>query len=167
MATAALDRGRSRFIHAVDRFIEGARLEKERLRQNSQSAPRLLTGTLYEVVDLTGIPGNDLDYYIYELGRLQDAAREISKVFDKPPAVVDALTAFDADIPYLRKARNPLTHASNDARLDDVAWFSALVRYRPNGLVEYLVDPRDHHHDAAEALASALLAYLRAGLAAP
>jgi hypothetical protein len=27
-------------------------------------------------VNLTGLPDNDLDYYIYELGRLQDAARD-------------------------------------------------------------------------------------------
>lgn len=166
MASVDLDRARSRFIQAVKRFIVGARLEKERLHRMAASAPRVLEGSEPEVVNLTGLPDNDLDYYIYELGRLQDAAREIIKVFDSPPEVVDVLAMFDAAIPHLRAARNPLTHASDDPRLDDVGWFSALVRFRSNGSVEYLVDPRYQHHDAAEGLATALLSYLRAGLRA-
>jgi hypothetical protein len=116
------------------------------------------------VVDLTGQPGNDLDYYIYELARLQDAARAVIKVFESPDAVAQALKRFNLAIPNLRSARNPLTHASNDARLDDVAWFSSLVRLGSDGSVEYLVDPRYEHHQAAEDLAEALLAFLRAGL---
>lgn len=164
MPTVDLDRARSRFIQAVKRFIAGARLEKDRLHDMTASAPRLLEGTQHEIVNLTSLPDNDLDYYIYELGRLQDAARGIIKVFDSPPEVVDALATFNAAVPNLRAARNPLTHASNDARLDDVAWLSALVRLRSNGSVDYLVDPRAQHHDAAETLAAALLSYLRAGL---
>jgi len=115
---------------------------------------------------MTGLPVNDLDYYIYELSRLQDAAREMIKVFDHPAEIVAALAAFDAAVPSLRAARNPLTHASDDARLDDVDWFSALVRLKPNGSVEYLVDPRFQDHGATEILAAAMLAYLRAGLRA-
>lgn len=115
-------------------------------------------------MNLTGVPSNDLDYYAYELGRLQDAAREMLKVFDNPQSVISALTAFEVAVPGLRSARNPLTHASDDARLDDVGWFSALVRLRPDGDVEYLVDPRYGHHDAAETLAEELLRFLRDGL---
>lgn len=164
MPSVDRDRARSRFILAVKRFIAGARLERERLHRMAASAPRVLEGSEQEVVNLTGLPDNDLDYYIYELGRLQDAAREITTVFDSPAEVVDALATFDAAIPNLRAARNPLTHASDDQRLDDVGWLSALVRFRSNGSVEYLVDPRYEHHDAAESLATALLSYLRAGL---
>lgn len=69
------DRARSWFINAVNRFIEGARLERDRVIRTAAEAPRLLEGTPHEVVNLTGIPDNDLDYYVYELGRLQDAAR--------------------------------------------------------------------------------------------
>lgn len=164
MSTADPDRARSRFVQAIKRFIAGARLERDRLQHQADAAPRLLQGTEHEVVNLTGLPDNDLDYYIYELGRLQDVAREIVKVLGAPAEVVDALAAFDAAVPNLRAARNPLTHASDDPRLDDVGWFSALVRHRSDGSVEYLVDPRYQHHDAAEALADALLSYLRAGL---
>ncbi len=139
-------------------------MERDRIQHQAGTAPRLLEGTEHEVVNLTGLPGNDLDYYIYELGRLRDEAREIIKVFDSPAEVIDALAVFDAEVPKLREARNPLTHASDDSRLDDVAWFSALVRLGPSGAVEYLVDPRHEHHDAAENLAASMLAYLRAGL---
>jgi len=116
-------------------------------------------------VNLTDTPGNDLDYYIYELVRIREAARAICKVFESPPEVVDALATFDGAIPHLRETRNPLTHVSDDDRLDNFGWFSALVRFGPNGSVERLIDPRDQH-GAVEALAEVLLAYLGGGLAA-
>lgn len=159
-----LDIARSRFIQATTRFIAGARLQRQHILERSATAPRLLEGSPYEVIDLTGQLDNDLDYYTYELARLQDVAREVVRVFGAPPAVVHALDQFDTAIPKLREARNPLTHASNDPRLDDVAWFSSLVRMNFDGSVETLVDPRYGHHEAAEALAEALLAELRAGL---
>ena len=167
VATSApvdLDRARSRFVHATKRFLQGARLQRQRVLDTSASAPRLLLDSPHEVVDLTGRPDNDLDYYVYELARLQDVAREVIKVFGAPTVVVEALDRFESAIPKLRAARNPLTHASNDARLDDVAWFSSLVRLGVDGSVECLVDPRYQHHDAAEELAEAVLGYLRAGL---
>jgi hypothetical protein len=82
-------------------------------------------------------------------------------VFDNPPEIIDALAEFVATVPSLRSARNPLTHASDDARLGDVAWFSAFARVQANGDVEHLVDPRYTDQDAAEKLAAALLDYLR------
>lgn len=164
MPTADWDKASSRYIAAVRRILAGLRLERERIMESATRAPRLLAGTAYEMVDLTNTPGNDLDYYVYELGRLQDAAREIIKDFDAPAEIVAALTEFEAAIPNLRAARNPLTHPSDDARLDDVGWFSALVRLLPDGRVEYLVDPRYRHHDAAETLSQALLVFLRRGL---
>ena len=138
-------------------------MQRKRTMTATAAAPRLLAGTPYEAVDLTGVPGSDLDYYVYELGRLQDVAREMIKVFDAPPDVVCALDVFDAAVPNLRAARNPLTHASDDARLDDVGWMSAVIRFGPSGQVTYLVDPRYDHHDA-ESLADALLKFLRAKL---
>jgi len=135
--------------------------------EGAGNAPRLLEGTEFEVTNLTGVPGNDLDYYTYELGRLQDTAREVLKAFDDPLEIVTALAAYEAAIPNLRAARNPITHPSDDARLDDVGWFSALVRFLPDGKVEYLVDPRYAHNVAALTLADGLLAFLREGLNAP
>jgi hypothetical protein len=166
MPSSDPDRARSRFIRAVKRSIEGARLERTRIQHACDSAPRLLEGTEHEVVNLTGLPDNDLDYYVYELGRLQDAAREAIRVFDSPLELVRALAEFDLAVPNLRSARNPLTHPSDDARLDDVGWFSAFVRLGYLGSVEYLVDPRYEHHEAAERLTEVMLSYFRGGLRA-
>lgn len=157
------DRARSRLLSATQRFIEGARLERDRLAEREASAPRLLSGTPHEVIDLTGQPTNDLDYYTYELARLQDSARAVNRVFGSPQEIVGALSAFDAAVPGLRTARNPLTHASDDGRLDYVAWLGSIEKLLPGGDVETLVDPREHH-DAAEALAASVIEYLRAGI---
>lgn len=114
------------------------------------------------MIDLRGDPGNDIDYYVYELARLQDLAKEMNRAFGDPAEVVHALASFDATVPALRTIRNPLTHPSDDARLDGVAWFDSVVKLRANGEVEYLVDPRYGHHDAALELSRALSAYLEA-----
>jgi hypothetical protein len=86
------------------------------------------------------------------------------EVFDAPPEIVAALDVFDQAIPELRNVRNPLTHASDDARLDDVGSFTAVMRFQVDGRAVPLIDPRYQHHDAAETLAEELLAFLRAGL---
>lgn len=158
------DKARSRFIMMVKRFQAGIRQQRERVLKATDEAPRLLAGTPQEVVDLTSVKENDLDYYVYELCRLRDAAREMLKVFDSPPEIAAALQAFDDAIPELRKVRNPLTHASDDARLDDVGSFTAVMRFQMDGRAIPLIDPRYQHHEAAETLADTLLTYLRAGL---
>lgn len=88
----------------------------------------------------------------------------MNKAFGNPPEIVAAATEFEAAIPRMWETRNPITHPSDDARLDDVAWFSMLVELKPGGGVEYLVDPQYAHHGAAEKLATTLLEFLRSGL---
>ena len=161
---ADLDTSRSRLIGATKQVIAGLRLQRTRILDAAAEAPRLLEGTPHEVVNLTDAPDCDLTYYVYELARLQDLARTTIRIFEDPPEIVTALATFDGAIPHLRKARNPLTHQGGDGRLDNVAWFTALVELGPMGSVEYLVDPRHEQHQAAEDLAAVLLAYLRAGL---
>lgn len=112
---------------------------------------------------MRGDAGNDIDYYVYELARLQDLAREVVRTFGDPPRVVEALAAFEAAIPALRKIRNPLTHPSDDKRLDEVACFDAVVKLQPGGEVEYLVDPRYEQHDAALDFSRVLAQYLEKG----
>jgi hypothetical protein len=163
MTTRDPDKARSRLINAVRRIIDGTRLERDRIHQTQETAPRLLEGTEYEVVNLSGVASNDLDYYAYELARLQDAARTTIEVFDSPPVVVDALKAFEAAIPSLRRVRNPLTHPSDDTRLDNFAWFSSVVNLGPAGQVEYLIDPRTHQA-GVEQLGQILLDFLRQGI---
>ena len=160
MVTKDPDRARSRFITAARRIVAGIEQQRSRIEERSAGAPKLLEGTPHEVTIFTTDCDNDLDYYVYELVRLQDLTREAITAFDKSQELVDALAAFDAAILKLRELRNPLTHTSDDARLDDVMWFDAHVRLRPDGSVEYLVDARYQHHDAATALGDAVLTYL-------
>ncbi len=164
MTRDELDRTRSRILNALRRTIEGARQQRARVISRAEEAPRLLAGSPYEVVDLTGNPGTDLDYYAFELVRLQDLARLTLEVFENPGEVREGLAAFDAAIPHLRKIRNALTHPGEDGRLDQVAWFSKVVELKAGGNAETLLDPRYGHHEAAEALASVLQDFLRRGL---
>ncbi len=150
----------ARFLQAHPRISQGLELQHRRIISRTASAPRLPVGPSRDVIDLRGDLGNDIDYYVYELARLQDLAREIIARFGDPPDLADALASFEAAIPALRRIRNPLTHPSDDARLDDVAWFDAVVKLQPDGGVEYLVDPRYSDHDAALKLSRALLSYL-------
>ena len=163
MATKDPDRARSRFLNALRRITNGMKIQRSRILDRTANAPKLFAGPEYEIADLRGDTGNDVDYYVYELARLQDLAREVNKTFDHPQVIVDALAAFEAAIPNLRKIRNPLTHTSDDDRLDDVAWFDSVVKLGANGSVEYLVDPRYQDHDAAKELGQALASYLQVG----
>ena len=45
-------------------------------------------------------------------------------------------------------------------------WFDSVVKVGPHGSVEYLVDPRYQHHNAAIELSEALSKYLAADLPA-
>lgn len=85
------------------RIRAGLELQRSRILDRAATAPRVLEDSPYEVVNLTDTPDNDLDYYAYELGRLQDAAREMAKVFTNPKEVTEALDAFNAALqPHCR-----------------------------------------------------------------
>lgn len=164
MASTDTEQARSRFVVARRRIVHGLETQRARIMGRTAQAPKLFGGTGHEVTDLTGGVGNDLDYYVYELARLRELTLVINKTFDHPAEIVDALASFDQAVPHLRSIRNPLTHPSDDNRLDGVAWFDSVVRLLPNGSVEYLVDPRYEHHDAALELSRALGTYLQAEL---
>lgn len=119
-----------------------------------------------EVIDLTGDTGYDPHCYIYELGRLEATGRSIVKVFNKPQQLAAAQTAFNLGIPQLKQIRDPLTHRNDNDELDDVGWFSPVVRHNDDGRIETLVDPRYEHHDTALAYSDALQQHLRAYVAA-
>lgn len=165
MPARDLDKAASRFLNALRRTTSGLETQRQRVLDRGVNAPRIRAGE-WEVVNLTGDTGNDLDYYVYELGRLQAVAQSIIKVFKLPPELLDAQAEFDRRIPRLKTIRDPLTHPNDDSKLDDVGWFSSVIRTSGDGTVETLVDPRYHHHDAAMAYADALTAFLRAHVAA-
>jgi hypothetical protein len=163
MATKDPPKAYARLLAAHRRIIHGLEVQHRRITSRAAGAPKLSAGSGIDVTDLRGDPGNDIDYYVYELARLQDLAKEIGRVFGDPAEVADALGAFDRAIPALRRLRNPLTHPTDDERLDAVAWFDSVVKLQPGGAVEYLVDPRYGHHDAALELGRVLSRYLDAG----
>jgi hypothetical protein len=166
VAKRDLDKATSRFLNALRRIGAGLEQQRDRVLDRAARAPRLLPGSEYEVIDLTGDIGNDLDYYVYELGRLRAVGDSIIKVFGRPPELVDARATFDAGFPDLRQIRDPLTHPNDNNELDDVAWFSSVVKLKSDGSVEDLVDPRYEQHDVATVYHALLTAFLRARLRA-
>jgi len=140
----------------------GLEQQRQRILDRAANAPRLFPDSQFPVIDLTSDPGNDLDYYIYELDRLQDIGKAINKVFGQPQDLFDAQARFEAGIPNLRVIRNPLTHPNDNDALDEVAWFEAAVKLKPGGGFEALVDPGYELHEVAIAYHLALATYLRA-----
>jgi hypothetical protein len=163
MVSKDIDRAIDRFLSASRRIRNGLTTQRARIMQSAADAPKQFEGESYEYADLSATFENDLDYYIYEMGRLRDMAEEMDKPFGHPQEIKDALAAFDEIVPELKKHRNARTHPSDDARLDDVVSLSAAVRLKPvyRGGVTYLVDPRYQHHDAALELLTAIETYLR------
>lgn len=161
MAKRDLDKAASRFLTALSRIESGLVLQRQRILDLAASAPRLLPESQTPVLDLTGDVGNDLDYYIYELARLQDTGRSIIKVFGRPPGLIDAQSAFESGIPNLRTIRNSITHPNDNDSLDDVAWFTSAVKLKRDGRVEILVDPRGQHHVVATVYLTSLMEEMR------
>lgn len=152
---------RSRLIAGVKRSIAGANLQRDRIIDAAANAPRPHAHIGVDYADLSDVPVNDLDHYIFELGRLRLVSQEIIRIFGKPPAVQKALDCLDAAVPELWDMRNALMHADERDRLDRVESFSQLVRFTDQGEAETLVDPKGDHHAAAQDLAQQLLAFLR------
>ena len=88
MVKRDLDKSASRFLNALRRTSAGLEQQRRRILDRAAKAPRLLPGSQFPVINLTGDPGNDLDYYIYELARLQDIGKSIIKVFGQPQELV-------------------------------------------------------------------------------
>lgn len=154
----------SRYLAGLRRIGAGLEAQRSRVLDQSQNAPRIRAGG-HEIVDYTGNEGLDLDYYIFELVRLRDLGRSIRGSFKDDRAEVESmLDRFDQRIPRLAEIRNALVHIVDRDHLDDVMWFESVVRRLPGGRVEYLVDPRYGHHDAAVALVEQLAGFLRARL---
>jgi hypothetical protein len=160
--TQDIDTSVRRFLAANRRVAAGIVKQHQRIVSREKDLPRLLAGTPEEVIDSTGAFQNDVDYCIYEVGRLRVLVKtEALVVFSHPPELVDAVSRFEEAIPRLQSIRNSLTHFDDTDRLDRFATFAAAVDILPSGDVEYLVDPRHNHHDAALALSQALFDYLR------
>ncbi len=148
-------------MNQINRYVEGLETQRKRIMDFAANAPRLLEGTPYEVINLTGDSGLDLDYYLYNLGRARAAGLEMLDSFVDPPEIVVALDKLDNAIPLMRPTRNALSHIDDSGRLDRIGWFSSMVEFEDDGRRRTLVDPRYEHHDAAMTFCGELIAYCR------
>jgi hypothetical protein len=164
VATQDPDRAVSRYLSGLSRVGAGLEKQRQRILDQKANAPRIRAGS-HEIVDFTGNEGLDLDYYIFEMVRLRDMGKAIRGSFKDEHAAIGALLdRFDKRVPRLGEIRNALVHIVDRDHLDDVMWFESVVRRLQDGRVEYLVDPRYGHHDAALELLQALRAFLHGRL---
>ncbi|HSH61680.1 MAG TPA: hypothetical protein VK988_18940 [Acidimicrobiales bacterium] len=63
-----------------------------------------------------------------------------------------AKVCFEKALPGLREWRNQYGHPDHPGNHGWVTYSEAVIRLLPDGGIEYLVDPRHEHHDAAERL---------------
>ena len=66
MVSKDVDRAIDRFLSASSRIRKGLILQRSRIMQAADEAPKLFEGKPYQVTDLSGTHENDLDYYVYE-----------------------------------------------------------------------------------------------------
>jgi hypothetical protein len=158
MVSKDLGRAVDRFLASSSRIRRGLTMQRARILCGAADAPRLLPGTTEEVVDLSGTFANDVDYYVYEMGRLRAMVKAMGRPLDDPERLTEALRAFDEAVPHLKDLRDARTHPVDSDRLDDVGTMTAAIRFNVDGKggVVYLVDPRYQHHDAAIALLDAV-----------
>ncbi|QNN53579.1 hypothetical protein [Nocardioides mesophilus] len=158
MASKDLDRTVSRFLNATKRIRDGLSVQRGRVQDAYDNAPRVLNGEPHEWVDVSGFHVNDVDYYAYELVRLRDLAKSARRPLGFPPELQDALDAFDIALPRLLAYRHPTTHFTDTPDLDSVMVLSAALETDDDGVsLRVMVDPKsDHDHAAAMALLNVL-----------
>ena len=60
--------------------------QRARLLRDAAEARRLLPDTTDEIVDLTGTFVNDLDYYVYDMGRARAMVKAMGRPFGFLPS---------------------------------------------------------------------------------
>ncbi len=92
-----------RFTSAARRIRAGIVQQKRRLDERQSSTKGMHVGA-HEVLDFSDDEGLDLDYYAYELVRLQTLTEVTIKVFKQPQALIDALDDFKTHSPTSRRS---------------------------------------------------------------
>lgn len=131
-----------RFI--ADHAIVAARLQRDRCK----ARPPALD------------PRHDLDFYVLAVDRLVSCANKAATNCGVAAASA-AKARFDEAVPGLREWRNQYGHPDRPGSHGWVTYGEAIMRLLPDGGVEYLVDPRHEHHEAAERLYTELADLLR------
>ena len=104
-------------------------------------------------------PRYDLDFYVLAVDRLVSCANRAATNCGVAGAS-EAKARFDEAVPGLREWRNQFGHPDRPGSHGWVTYGEAIMHLLPDGGVEYLVDPRHEHHEAAERLYAELAALL-------
>lgn len=138
------------------RAWHGACLCRARLLSRDEPSQRVESGDGRAVADFIGYRGHDVDYYAWEAVRIIKIAEKVVAAGLRGKVDVErALADLRRDAPRLEEFRNAVTHVEENRGADGITYFSDAVELKPNGQVEYVLDPRYRHHDLLAALVAA------------
>ena len=154
MVARDLDRAVSRFFDATRRIRVGLDIQRQRIQDAYDEAPRIFEGRPDEWVDVTGMPVNDLDYYAFELVRLLKTAQAMQRPFGNPAVLEAAIDEFTVNFPRLLAYRNAITHFADRDDLDNVVVLSAVLEPDDDGKsLRTMLNPlSEHDHGTAMTL---------------
>jgi hypothetical protein len=159
-----IDKAVQRFLAASRRIRTGLEVQRRRIQDGYDNAPSVLEGEPFEWVNVSDMHENDVDYYVYEMGRLRAMVKAMERPFGFPTELGEALKGVRRLGPKTQGHSGSSTHPADNDALDRVATFSAAMEFHDDGSVDYLVDPRYQHHDATIALLDVVEAFLRTKL---
>lgn len=128
MISKDIDRATDHFLSASARIRNGLVTQRARIMQAAVEAPRLRSDGPNEYINLSETFANDVDYYVYEIGRARFIAVAMQRPFGYPKALEEAVDVFDEAIPHAKFIRDARTHPVDDDKLDDV-----VTSARPSG----------------------------------
>lgn len=154
MVANDLDQAVSRFLSATRRIRDGLDLQRQRIQDAYDAAPRIFEGEPIEWTNVSGMPVNDIDYYAYELVRLWKTAEAMQRPLGFPRDLADAIDEFAKSFPRLLAYRNATTHFANTPDLDDVVVLSSVLEPDNDGTsLRAMVSPlSDYERHAAGSL---------------
>lgn len=124
-----MDKAVHRFLSASSRIRTGLNVQRQRIQDDYDNAPRVFKGEPVEWVNVSAMHENDVDYYVYEMGRLRAMVKAMDRPFGFPTELKAALKTFDAVVPRLKDIRDPRTHPADNDALDRVTTFSAAMEF--------------------------------------
>jgi hypothetical protein len=154
MVAKNLEQAVSRFKSATSRIREGLTIQRQRIQDAYDAAPRIFEGEPFEWVEVSGISVNDVDYYAYELVRLWKTAEAMQRPLGFPQELTDAIEEFAKAFPRLLTYRNATTHFANTPDLDNVVVLSSALEPDDDGMsLRAMVSPlSEQDHGVAMAL---------------
>lgn len=163
MVATNLDQAVSRFTLATRRIRDGLKIQRQRIQDAYDAAPKTFEGEPTEWVDVSGLSANDIDYYAYELVRLRKTAEAMQRPLGSPQELVDALEEFAKSFPRLLAYRNATTHFANTPELDNVVVLSSVLEPDDDGVsLRPMVSPLSKEsHGAAMTLLNVMDALLQ------